>query len=344
MATLHEDFPKNITPLFKPSLVDINGSRKTQDSKYEELVAVAKSLKPQEELSQEDVLRLQAVAGLDWNQSMLCLDREHDVEWIAKAAALGVPVLHGFGNFLAISARPEPEVFRFVNKSKGRPLDQVSSVVTTRKNFDQIWDFDKLPQGLTAEAAMKIIDDFYQIGPFGFLAPAKENIPVYLTSTRPGSETRQTQLIAPGYNCRSMAMYERIFDITGLRYGTITSANISHTLTGNKVEPAHYSMSGAGNNGARKDFADRGYAMIAFPNEKEVRQNYPKHDPNSTSIVALDTIVYDHTGPNLVLERLGSLPAERIAEVLKEYGFGLRIGPNAVSRQPLRIYEPQKVE
>ena len=69
--------------------------------------------------------------------------------------------------------------------------------------------------------------------------------------------------------------------------------------------------------------------LIGHRNERANRRQYPHHLPCSTSIVAF------HQG-ELVLERLGSLGADMIAEVADRHGLTLTIGEGARERVPVR--------
>ena len=71
------------------------------------------------------------------------------VEFAAHALATRGVVTHGFANFYAMTARPDKEVVVGINRMKGRPDGQVGSVTTTLLRMPFLFDWTKLPAGLT---------------------------------------------------------------------------------------------------------------------------------------------------------------------------------------------------
>ena len=63
-------------------------------------------------------------------------------------------------NCSALSFHPDIEAMKSVNAAKGRPLDQVASVATTRTHISGLFDWDSLPEGLTRGQVMRMIDRF----------------------------------------------------------------------------------------------------------------------------------------------------------------------------------------
>ena len=112
----------------------------------------------------------------------------------------------------------------------------------------------------------------------------------------------------------------------------ITSANISSGRTG-QVEPAHVELQGM-----QRDFGGcDGVVMIGHRDEAAVRLSYPEHLAMSTSIVAFHALAPgERSKPSLVLERHGSLSAERIREVAARFSLDLQLGEGGQVRLPMR--------
>ena len=117
------------------------------------------------------------LAETDWTQTTLDLADPADRELAAHATALGAALFYSFGNFCAIAAHPDRRSVVRVNLVKGRPENQVGSVTTTRDRFDALFDWSLLPDGLSREQVLALIDDFYELGPMGFRGPAAHGNP-----------------------------------------------------------------------------------------------------------------------------------------------------------------------
>ena len=89
-------------------------------------------------------------------------------------------------NCSALSFHPDIEAMKSVNAAKGRPLDQVASVATTGTHISGLFDWDSLPEGFTRGQVMRMINRFYDKGPFGFRGPAAQYIPSHLTTAVAG--------------------------------------------------------------------------------------------------------------------------------------------------------------
>ena len=142
---------------------------------------------------------LRALAGTDWRRTTLDLANPGDRSFAARATAAGAALFYSFANFCAIAAHPHVDSVRRVNLIKGRPVDQVGSVSTTRDRIHTLFDWDALPDGLTRERVPALLDDFYERGPMGFRGPPAASVPDHLASHDAG--VRTTQVIAPGYSC-----------------------------------------------------------------------------------------------------------------------------------------------
>lgn len=156
----------------------------------------------------------------------------------ADRLAAGALVGYGFGNMYALATRPDLDSVRFANVLKGRPPDQVGSVVTTPTHVPLIYDWSRLPPELSPRAVFGLMDALFSLGPFGFRGPAADTVPDHLSQHDSTSTVRTTQVIAPGYQCPSHAFVAACLQRTGGDFLYITSANRSHHLTGAAEEPA----------------------------------------------------------------------------------------------------------
>jgi 2-isopropylmalate synthase len=273
---------------------------------------------------------LERVESTDWTTAALDIADPADRTLAARATALGAALFYSFGNFCAVAAHPRWESVRRVNFLKGRPENQVGSVTTTRDRYGLLFDWRALPDGLTRDRVLALMDEFYELGPMGFRGPAAPIIPGHCSSL--DAETRTTQVIAPGYRCESNALLDEILGLIDDEFLFITSANVSSGVTG-RVEPAHYDLQGI-----REDFGHQdGVVLIGHRAEAHVRATYPGHLPMSTSIVAFHKLGAGEEGePAIVLERHGSLDVEPIRELVARHGFGLVLEAGARTRLPMR--------
>jgi hypothetical protein len=265
----------------------------------------------------------------------LVLSSAADAEYTARAIAAGAVVGHAFGNFYVITTRPDADVVRTVNMMKGRPPDQVGSLNTTRALIPRLYDWSKLPEGLTRETVTAIMDRLFGMGPFGFRGPAAPHIPDHLAALD-GSQ-RTTQVIAPGYACASNRFLERAMDLLGVEFLYITSANRSRHLTGADDEPAHFTAAGL-----RAEFGHQPrFVVLEHRDEAAARAAYPLYAPMSTTLLAFHKLgPADANGrPSLIVERHGSLPVDVLRPILAEFGFALELGPKASKRLAMRAYQ-----
>jgi hypothetical protein len=243
----------------------------------------------------------------------------------AEAAAAGAALFYAFGNFCALAARPDLESLRAINALKGRPLDQVGSVTTTPEKANRVFDWDRV--NIPWSPLVATMSDLHMLGPIGFRGPAAAHIPDHLTVTDAG--VRTVQLISPGDRCPSNALVGHVLDLIGEEILYITSANTSSHVS-KQLEAAHFEI-----REIQREFGERpGVVLIGHRNERANRRAYPHHLPCSTSIVAF------HEG-ELVLERLGSLGADKIAEVANRHDLPLKIGEAARERGPGRTPAPR---
>jgi tRNA A37 threonylcarbamoyladenosine synthetase subunit TsaC/SUA5/YrdC len=288
---------------------------------------LASTLRP--DLTDEDRNVLDRLATTNWRNTRLDLADAGDRAFAAHATTLGAALFYSFANFCAIAAHPRLESVQRVNLLKGRPIDQVGSVTTTRNRIDRLFDWDRLPPGVTAESVRALIDDFYSRGPMGFRGPAADGIPDQVASVDGG--VRTTQIIAPGYRCPSNELIGRILDAIGEDYLFITSANVSKGVTG-RIEAAHYDLGGM-----QEDFGDKeGIVLIGHSDEESVRRSYPEHLPMSTSILAFHKPAGDGAERALLLERQGSLAVDEVRTAARTHGFDIVLGERAYERLPMR--------
>jgi ABC-type multidrug transport system ATPase subunit/tRNA A37 threonylcarbamoyladenosine synthetase subunit TsaC/SUA5/YrdC len=171
------------------------------------------------------------------------IDDPRDVEEIAQALADGAIVAHAFANFYVITTSADEATVRRINLLKGRPADQVGSVITTVGHIDGLFDWRKLPDGLTRATVRLLIDALYESGPLGFRGPAAAHIPDHMTC--PDGGVRTVQLIAPGYQCPSNGFLDSALKRSGESFLYVTSANRSRQ---------HYARhAGPGRSQQRKD-------------------------------------------------------------------------------------------
>jgi tRNA A37 threonylcarbamoyladenosine synthetase subunit TsaC/SUA5/YrdC len=272
---------------------------------------------------------LRAVEKTDWSAVTLDLADPGDRELAARATALGAALFYSFGNFCAIAAHPERRSVVRVNLVKGRPENQVGSVTTTHDRFETLFDWSLVPDGISRDQVLALMDAFYELGPMGFRGPAAHSIPAHLTSL--DAELRTTQLIAPGYRCPSNELLDDVLARAGVNLLFITSANVSSGVTG-KVEAAHYDLAGM-----QQDFGGAdGIVLIGHRDEAAARAEYPRHLPMSTSILAFHKLA----DGALILERHGSLEADDVRSVVAEHGFELLLADGARERLPMRDAVP----
>jgi hypothetical protein len=252
----------------------------------------------------------------------------------ARQLADGAVVAHAFANFYALTTRGDAETVRRVNAMKGRPPGQVGSITGPPAALWEVWDLDRLPDGLDQRRLRTLVDTFFTLGPFGFRGPAAPAVPPHLSLLEGGLPT--AQVIGPGYACpsnRFLCQARRACD-DELLY--ITSANRSRHLTAADDSPAHWRADGLA---AEFDHED-GFLLLAHSDEAAARARYPRYLPISTTILGFQTVVRrpGDPRPHLILERHGSLAIADVRAVLAGLGFGLVIGPKAETRLQLRDY------
>lgn len=269
----------------------------------------------------------------------LTLQRPEAIDAAAKALARGAAVAHGFGNFYAITASPAPSVVERINVMKGRPRDQVGSVVTTPSRMARLFDWERLPLGISPAQVFDLMDTLFDLGPFGFRGPAASHVHTHLTSM--DRDVRTTQVIAPGTRCPSNAFLTRAMALTGTEYLYVTSANRSRHVTGADDEPAHF----RGDAIAREFGEDEQFLVLHHPSDALARHAHPLHDPMSTTILAFHRLgdASSAERPALIVERHGSLPVDALRPLVARFGFDLELGAKARERLTLRRYATPEI-
>lgn len=264
----------------------------------------------------------------------LFLGNAEDVSHTSAALARGRAVVHGFGNFYALTARPDRGTVERVNLMKGRPAGQVGSVTTVAGHVPSLFDWCRLPAEFRRRQIQDLVEELFTLGPFGFRGPAAQHVPAHLTAVQDGITT--VQLIGPGYGCPSNAFLGAALEATATDFLSITSVNRSRHRTGADHEPAHWRAAGV--------IAEFGHepdvTTLIHDDEAAARRRHPHHEPMSTTVLSFHrTAGHDRSSlPALTLERHGSLSADHTRAVAANHGFALVVAPRAERRLTARTY------
>ncbi|GHG40951.1 hypothetical protein [Streptomyces hydrogenans] len=264
----------------------------------------------------------------------LVLDNPEDVRDAAAALAGGRAVAHGFGNFYALTFRPDPEAVARVNRMKGRPAGQTASVTTVPERVPAAFDWTRLPDGVPWQQVRSLTDELLGLGPIGLRGPASARVPAALVADDAGGPT--AQVIVPGTRCPSRSFLGAALGLTGGDFLAVTSVNRSRRLTGRDHEPPHWRA-----DGLTEEFgAEPDVRILAHGDEAKARRRHPFHRPTSVSILSFHRVAgHTRSGlPALVLERQGSLSADHIRAVAANHGFGLAVAPRAATPLTPRSY------
>ena len=272
----------------------------------------------------------------DFSGEHLVLSSQSDLERAATALAAGCAVAHGFGNFYAITARPDAAAVERINLLKGRPPRQVGSVVATPLRAARLFDWSLLPDGLTANRVFDLMECLFALGPIGFRGPAAAHLPDHLSSW--DGPIRTTQIIFPGQRCPSNAFFSRAMQALGSDYLYTTSGNRSRHQTGAEDEPVHY----RGDEIAQAFSGAPGFLVLRHADEARTLAEHPLHDPMSTTILAFHRLDSVSAGGKmtLVVERHGSLPLSALEPIANHMGYGLALSAKAGIRLAQRDYGP----
>jgi hypothetical protein len=257
-----------------------------------------------------------------------------DAQAAADAVARGAVIGQGFANFYVLTTRPARETVSTVNLMKGRPADQVGSITMTPSRVPLVYDWSRLPAGLTRRDVLGLIDTLFELGPFGLRGPAAVDVPAHFVQLDAG--VRTVQVIAPGYACPSNDFLARSLDAVGDDILYITSANRSRHRTGADDEPAHWTAAGL-----RAEFGhEPAFRVLEHADEDAARRRYPGYALMSTTILAFHKTA--GTSPRgrvrLLVERHGSFAIDDLRPVLARLGFELAIARSAQRRLLQRDY------
>ncbi|MGH4026261.1 MAG: hypothetical protein ACRDRV_16935 [Pseudonocardiaceae bacterium] len=262
------------------------------------------------------------------------LTNPEDAQAAADALARGGVIGHGFANFYVLTTRPDRDTVRRVNLMKGRAPDQVGSITTTPARIPLVYDWSRLPAGLTRHRILGLIDALFARGPFGLRGPAAAHLPGHLTQLDAGMRT--AQVIAPGYACPCTAFLAGSLDAIGADILYITSANRSRHRTGAEDEPAHWTAVGL----CAEFGHEPGFRLLEHADEDAARRRYPGYAPMSTTILAFHKTagITAEGRVRLLVERHGSLGIGELRPVLAGLGFELTLAPGAERRLRQRDY------
>lgn len=238
------------------------------------------------------------------------------VHLAARGISLHAPMIYHFGNFIAIASHPNKKAVEYVNFTKGRNRNQTGSITTIKRYLKSLFDWTKVPSYVDQKKLIAFIEEIGEIGPFGFRGPAAKNIPKHLSIL--DGNIRTVQVIIPGWSCPSNHLIEEILETINKKFLYATSPNLSHHLTGESEEPAHYKI-----RELQKDFNEiPGYFIVAQEDEDYIQNHYPHHEHMSTSILAFHNAKVSPRGKiRLILERHGSFHINKIKKIAKKYGF-----------------------
>ena len=241
----------------------------------------------------------------------LVLTNPADVQRAVDALADGGVVVHGFANVYAITTRPDADVVQRFNRAHDRPTDWLGSITVPPERLPDLFDWTQLPPGLTRRSVLRVVDAFYNLGPFGFRGPAAEHVPNHLTYLE--ADVVTTQVIAPGYKCPSNDFLTRAL--------AAADTDVLHLASANP--------------------ADHGpdITVLEHPDDDTARSRYPGYQATSATILGFHrpVRVSGDRRPQLLLERHGSLDVDTVRQILDDLGLGLVDRTAPADRQlPLR--------
>ncbi|MEU8619416.1 hypothetical protein [Streptomyces sp. NPDC048623] len=242
----------------------------------------------------------------------------------ADELALGRAVMHCFATIHALTAHPDRESIALVNRltsrPDGHPDDSTGSITTTPDALPGLFDWTRLPAELPRRQLRLLMEELYELGPFGFRGPAADAVPDHLTAVHDG--VRTVRVVAPGRHCPSNAFLAAALDRTGtgLLFTRLTaradrSRELSHV------------------------------PVLTHADEVAARKRHPHHAPVPVTVVSFHRAAgYGRAGlPALTLERPGSLSAEHLRSVAANHGFALALAPaqaQQAQQAQARVYAP----
>ncbi|BAU83386.1 hypothetical protein SLA_2459 [Streptomyces laurentii] len=244
------------------------------------------------------------------------------VRLAAADLAAGRVVVHGFAHGYALTARADREVIARAGRLTGRPDGRPCAVTTVPSAIRGLFDWSRLPATLPRRQIWALIDELYELGPFGFRGPAAERVPGHLTAEADGVP-RTVRVIAPGRHCPSNAFLTAALTRTGAGLLFVTAAH-------RPGEPPY----GCGES-ARAGFGgEPDVRVLAHADDAAARLRHPFHAP---APVPVSVIAFHRAAghgradlPVLTLERAGSLSEDHIRSLAARNGFALSPAPGAV--------------
>jgi len=219
-----------------------------------------------------------------------------------------------------------------MNTWKGRLPTQTGSVSTTTLRIPTLFDFSRLPLGLSEKRVLDVMEAFLNRGPIGFRGPAAADIPQHMTGM--DGDMRTAQTILAGYRCPSNKLVARAIEQMPQRYLYVTSANLGHHRTGIE-EPAHWKP-------APLIFDFRhivNLQLIRHESENVAHENYPEYAKMSTTVISFHRRAKVDGRPALRLERWGSMDVHDVRAVLDRFDLGLEIAESGRERLQQRTYD-----
>lgn len=258
------------------------------------------------------------------------VDDPGDLAAAAAALRAGAVVGHPFANVYALTSRPDAATVRSVNLLAGRPPRQVGSVTTTPMRLPLLLDRSRLP--LAGHAVLGLLDALLGLGPIGVRGPAAAGVPGHVTQVDGG--VRTVRVLSPGLACPSTDFLARALHAAGTELLAVTVAGRSRRLPVAGEQPAHRRAAGL-----RTDFGDDPrFLLLEHRDERDAQARYPAYAPVAPTVLTLPTVPATGRRPRLVLERHGSLTAERVRDVIDGFGFDLVPRPHAWHPLPPRRY------
>ena len=251
------------------------------------------------------------------------IDHPGDVAAAAASLATGALVGHPFANIYVLTTRPDAGTVRSVNLLAGRPPRQIGSVVSTPMRLPLLLDWTRLP--LAAHQVLGLLDALLGLGPIGVRGPASPAVPSHLAQVQAGIPT--VQVLSPGHACPSTDFLARALHAAGSDLLAVTATGRGGQPAVAGEEPAHWRAAGL-----RADFGDvPDFLLLEHRDERQAQERYPAFAPVAPTVLSLPTVLSAGTGrrPRLVLERHGSLPADRAREVVDGFGFDLALRGHA---------------
>ena len=105
------------------------------------------------------------------------LDAPHDHVLASEALKRGAVVAHGFGQFYALSTRPDASTVGQMNQWKGRPFDQVGSISTTPLLIPSLFDWSKVPDENAQSKSPNTDGRTSRLGTFWLSGPGARRYP-----------------------------------------------------------------------------------------------------------------------------------------------------------------------